>query len=169
MNRRQPAVLFSRTYKRKSGKKSVVWWHYISDQHGRRQRFSLSTSSKTEARALLSERTRAGELVPQRIRPTRLAGFARDFWDWERSPYIRQKRLRGDRISRHWARQNSGYLENHVLPALGKRPLHDRTLQSQDARAHGPVLPHPTGDVFRHSTGAGGGSTASQVGFTRLP
>ncbi|KPJ86041.1 MAG: hypothetical protein AMS17_13725 [Spirochaetes bacterium DG_61] len=123
MNRKQPAVLFSRTYTTKDGKKSVVYWYYVTDEHGRRLRFSLGTSSKTEAHALLLERIRTSTLLPQRIRATRFDAFTEHFWGWDRCTYLKWKRLRGDRISRHWALQNRGYLENHLLPAFGKRRL----------------------------------------------
>jgi integrase len=123
MNRKQPPVLFSRTYNTKNGKKSTVYWYYVTDEYGRRLRFSLRTSSKTEAHALLLERIRTGSLIPQRVRATRFDAFSNHFWDWDCSSYLKWKRLRGDRISRHWARQNRGYLENHLLPVFGRKHL----------------------------------------------
>ena len=68
MNKKQPAILFFRTYTIKDGKKSIVYWYYVIDEHGRSQRFSSGTSSKTETRALLLERIRTGTLNPKRIR-----------------------------------------------------------------------------------------------------
>ena len=128
MNRKQPAVIFSRSYTNKDGNKYVVYWYYVTDEYGKRHRFSLGTSSKTEARALLLELIRTGALLPQRVRSTRFDAFTKHFWDWDRCSYLKWKRLRGDRISRHWARQNRGYLENHLLPIFGKRLLPEITV-----------------------------------------
>ncbi len=125
MRHRQEAVLFPRRYRLKNGKRIVVWWYYVTTDGGKRLRFSLATSSRTEARYLLDQKIKGGKLIP--IKPTivRLEDFARDFWIWDRCTYIKGRLLRGERISRRWAQQCRGYLEHHILPALGSSALTD--------------------------------------------
>jgi hypothetical protein len=76
MHHRQPAVLFSRHYTLKNGKRSTLWWYYVTTASAKRLRFSLATASKTKARYLLDQKIKAGELIP--VPPTllRLEEFA---------------------------------------------------------------------------------------------
>ena len=89
----------------KNGRSSVVWWYYFTAEDGRRLRFNLAAGSKTRARYLLDQKIRSGELVPDRQAVLRLEDFTRDFWVWDRCHYVKGRLLRGERISRRWARQ----------------------------------------------------------------
>jgi hypothetical protein len=60
MRHRQEAVLFPRRYRLKNGKRIVVWWYYVTTDGGKRLRFSLATSSRTEARYLLDQKIKGG-------------------------------------------------------------------------------------------------------------
>lgn len=76
MNPKQPAVLFSRTYALKNGKNTLIWWYYVTDRYGKRHRYSLHTSSKTNARALLYEKIKSGDLWLAKGSSIRLQDFA---------------------------------------------------------------------------------------------
>ena len=93
--------------------------------NGNRRRFSLGTSSKTAARALLKEKLVTGTLLPKISSPHRFADFTTRMFLWEHCPLTARKRLRGDRISPHWVNQNRAYLVRHLLPVFGHQLLTD--------------------------------------------
>ena len=96
LNRRQPAVLVSRNYVLKNGRMKTVLWHYLTDRHGKSHRYSMGTSSKSEAKTLLYVKVKAGDLQPARGSSVRLQEFTCKQWDWDRGIYIPRKRLRGE-------------------------------------------------------------------------
>ena len=126
MNQRQPATLFKRTVPLKDGGSTIIWYYYVT-VNGRRRRFSLGTSSKTAARALLKEKLVTDSLLPATSSPHRFADFTTCMFLWEHCPLTARKRLRGDRISPHWVNQNRAYLVRHLLPVFGHQLLTDLT------------------------------------------
>ena len=133
MNRRQQAVLFHRSYPKKDGKISRWYWYYVYDEYGRRKSYSLRTQSKTHARRLLDELIASGDIIPPTGDSLPLSAFAEPFWQSDRCLYVRSKRLRGERITAKTIKQNRGYLDNHILPALGEVPLGALTPAKIDA------------------------------------
>ena len=123
MNRRQNAVIFNRKYSKKNGKISTWYWYYIYDEAGKRKAYPLYTQSKTEAKLILDEKKASGELVPTTGDNIPFKVFAEPFWTNDRCPYIRMKRLRGERITKKNIDQNRSYLDNHIVPALGSEVL----------------------------------------------
>jgi integrase len=127
MSRRQTAVPYPRAYTDKKGKKYSVWWYYVTDDAGKRHRFSLGTKLKTEARYLLDQKIKSDDLMTVKSKAVSLSIYAESFWTWDKCTYVRRKKVRGDRISQRWVVQNRGYLRNHILPFLGLKPLHTIT------------------------------------------
>ena len=99
MNHRQSAVLFKRPYALKDGTKTAVYWYYVIGPDGRRQRFSLGTTSKTEARYLLTQKIREGTLIPNRKQAPSFGEFTKDFWIWDLCVHVKGHLIRGERIS----------------------------------------------------------------------
>lgn len=48
------------------------------------------------------------------------ADYCAEIWDWERSPYIKGKLVRGQRIGREYVSHNAAYVENYIRPAFPK-------------------------------------------------
>lgn len=51
------------------------------------------------------------------------ADFCHDFWDWEKSPYIKEKQLYKHSIHQYYVKRNAGYVELHIRPFFGNRSL----------------------------------------------
>lgn len=124
MSRRQTAVLYPRSYTDKKGKKYAIWWYYVTDENGKRHRFSLGTKLKTEARFLLDQKIKSDSLMRVNRKAVSFSTFTENFWTWDKCTYVRRKKARGDQISQRWVAQNRGYLRNHILPFIGTKALH---------------------------------------------
>ena len=60
-----------------------------------------------------------GELLP--IKRQTFEAYVRDWWIWERCPYIRSRLARGGKISRLYADSQRQRLVKYLLPKFGKK------------------------------------------------
>jgi integrase len=104
------------------GKKGLVYYFYYYDAQGKRIRKSTGKSLIGEAwefadsfMAELAEKDKPG--VPT------LREYAADFFDWERSEWIRRQHAKGRAFSKATAQMRAIHLDNHILPEFGDRPL----------------------------------------------
>ena len=81
-------TLFPRTVP--SGK--TVVYYYAYDSSGQRLGpWSTGQSSKTAARNYCNGLNRQGKLLPGPKEIPTFAEFSKDFWDWEKSPYLKDR------------------------------------------------------------------------------
>jgi integrase len=82
-------------------------------------------ATKTAAREYCNGLLKEDKLVPLNMPGSRcptLEEFARDFWDYEKSEYIRSRKGRS-KITRTYAYNAANVTKNQILPVFGKRRL----------------------------------------------
>ena len=82
---------------------------------------SSGKSSKSEAQNWADEQLRTGKVVATDKKGMLLETYAREFWDWEKSPYVKGKLARGQRIGHTHVKKSAGYIEQYVVPAFKRR------------------------------------------------
>lgn len=118
MRARQPYTIYKRSLK--SGKK--VYYYQTYDQKGKRTN-PRSTGQTTKAAALhyIQNLIKNDLLIPNKR--IRLSEFIKDWWIWERCPYVRRQIARGKVIGRRYVDQQYKLLKKHILPYFGERYL----------------------------------------------
>jgi integrase len=103
-----------------------VYYYWIYDTDGRRK--YRSTSKKTYDEAL--KYCRALQIKGQLYKATSFIfeDFTRDFFIYDKCPYIRNRLLRGFSYGRTWAKKQRSLLENSILPHFGSMDF--RTISS---------------------------------------
>jgi integrase len=118
-------------YKRYLPSGQVVFYYRTYDSNGGRLcGHSTGQTTKTAAREYCNKLNREGKLIPEKIKriniPT-FGEFAVDFWDFEKSEYL--KNQMGRRlITRSYANQGAYNLEAHLLPVFGNKKLNAITM-----------------------------------------
>lgn len=112
---KQPYTLIKRTLP--SGK--VIFYYRTPDNPVQK---STGKSVKWQAREYVEERLAEKK---QGVTQVSLEEYARDFFAWESSPWIRRQHAKGKSFSWVMARLRKGHLKNHLLPKFGKRRLSD--------------------------------------------
>jgi integrase len=86
---------------------------------------SSGQSSKSNAQNWADEQIKSGKVIVSDKKNIFFESFAKEFWDWDTSPYVKGKLARGMQIGRSHVATCAGYIERHVLP-----PFKGRTLAS---------------------------------------
>ncbi|HUX13288.1 MAG TPA: hypothetical protein VMW87_09675 [Spirochaetia bacterium] len=84
---------------------------------------SSGMTSKSAAANWADEQIKSGSVLLPGKRNMPFGEFVGDFWDFEKSEYIRGKLARGQQIGRSHAKTSAGYITRHVLPYFGERKL----------------------------------------------
>ena len=100
--------------------KSYVWYYYVWDSDGKRRKYSTGlTRGITEAQNYCEALLKKGKLIPQRHNKAFFRTLVKDFYDPQKSPYLREKRTRGAEISKSSLNIASLIFKNHILPFFG--------------------------------------------------
>jgi integrase len=122
-------------YKRKLQSGKTVWYYQCYDKNGRRVcGHSTGRATKTAAKEYCLALLKEDKLIPLGEpggRCPTFEEFARDFWDYAKSPYIRSRRGRGD-ITRSYADQSASVTRKHLTPHFGSRRLDTITQNEVD-------------------------------------
>lgn len=91
-------------------------WYWRTYQDGRRTGGrSTGKTTKREARAYCNALLKEGRLV--RLEDPLFRDFARNFWDWDRCPYIRWRNAgRGRPVGQRHAGVERGFLTTRIMP-----------------------------------------------------
>lgn len=113
-------------YQRKNG----YWYYWTYDIFGRRHQRSTRQKNKTKAKIIASERMREGRLIEvhKRVPYNLFDEFVRDFYIYEKCPYIQSRLARGYNYSKKQAKSNRYYLENYILPYFSGRVIESITI-----------------------------------------
>lgn len=101
-------------YKRENG----FWYYWTYDKFGRRFQKSTGKKTKSAALAVASERLKNGKLLTFKdaLPFTVFGEYAKDFYIYEKCPYIRDRLAHGYKYSQKNAKSNRYYLEHYILP-----------------------------------------------------
>jgi len=112
-------TLFTR--KVPSGK--TVVYYYAYDEDGRRLGpWTTGHENKTAARNYCNKLNREGKLLHGATGIPTLAEFAADFWDWEKSLYLRERKKRRS-LTQAYADKNKSITTYTLIPYFGKMKL----------------------------------------------
>ena len=112
-------TLFSRVVP--SGK--TVIYYYAYDGEGKRLGpWSTGQNNKTQARNYCNGLNRDGRLLPcLNVMPT-FAQWAEGFWDWDKSPYLKERKKRRD-LTENYTDKGCNTTKNILLPYFGEMTL----------------------------------------------
>ena len=104
------------------------YWYYRFKYE--KTKHSTKCIDKSEAEELVIK-LQLGEVTSRNI-PT-LNEFAKDFFDYDSSPWIKRQLEKGKRFSKSHAKDRSWALDNYILPSFGKRIISSITaMQIED-------------------------------------
>jgi integrase len=112
-------TLFSR--KVPSGKMVVSYYAYDDTGH-RLGPWTTGQSNKTAARNYCNLLNRKGKLLPGPHELPTFAEFAAVFWDWLKSPYLKERKKRRE-LTQSYADKNKRTTDNTLVPHFGKLKL----------------------------------------------
>ena len=112
-------TLFSRVVP--SGK-TVVYYYAYNDEGQRLGPWTTGQDNKTMARNYCNALIRKGVLVPGIKGMTTFEAYAADFWDWEKSEYLKDRRKRR-KLTQGYADKNQRVVDFTLVPYYGKMRL----------------------------------------------
>lgn len=127
MRHRKPFHLI----KRSSGKKPIYYYR-VFDEDNKRHTYSTGFTTKGAAMAFCEELFRTGKLIPDKIKRTKFSDFAADFWDYDKSQYIKGIIARGGSFSRNFADIRKFCTQKHIIPYFGDMELSRITARDVD-------------------------------------
>jgi integrase len=104
-----------------SGKK-VVYYYAYDDEGTRKGPWSTGQASKTLARNFCNALNRKGALLPQGKSMPTFEEYAAGFWDWDNSPYLKERRKRV-RLTQNYTDKCKNVSENTLVSHFGKMKL----------------------------------------------
>jgi integrase len=104
-----------------SGKK-VVYYYAYDDEGNRRGPWSTGQVSKTAARNFCNLLNRQGKLLQKGKEMPTFGEYAKDFWDWEKSNYIKDRKKRRV-ITQNYTDKCKFVVLNSLTPYFGKMKL----------------------------------------------
>jgi integrase len=104
-----------------SGK--TVVYYYAYDGEGRRVGpWTTGQANKTLARNYCNKLNRQGKLLPNTNEMPTFAEFSANFWDWEKSGYLAERKKRR-KLTQSYADKNKRLVDNTLVPYFGKMKL----------------------------------------------
>lgn len=111
-------------------KPNGYWYYWTYDRHGKRFQKSTGKKTKSAANIVAAERLKDGTLLTFRqAQPSTLfSEYTKDFYIYDRCPYIQGRLLRGFSYSVRQAKNNRYYLEEYILPYFRNDIIEDITI-----------------------------------------
>jgi integrase len=98
-------------------------YYYAYDDEGRRLGpWTTGQDNKTMARNYCNRLNREGKLLPGLKEIPAFAEYAADFWDWEKSEYLKERRKRR-KLTQAYADKNKKVVDYTLVPYFGKMKL----------------------------------------------
>jgi integrase len=126
--------------------RTVVYYLAYDCEGVRRGPWSTGETSLTAARNYCNRLNREGRLLPGLKDVPAFAEYAQDFWDWEASPYLKERRKRF-RLTRSYADKSRGITEHTLVPYFGNLKLDRITPEVVDT-----WFDHMTGKNYKNTT-----------------
>jgi integrase len=104
-----------------SGKR--VYYYYAYDDDGSRQGpWSTGQETKTAARNFCNRLIKEKKLLPNTKAMPTFAVYSADFWDWENSPYLKERKKRR-KLTQNYTDKAKKQVEYTLSPYFGKMKL----------------------------------------------
>jgi integrase len=110
-------------FKRKVPSGQLVVYYLAYDSEGKRRGpWSTGETTLTAARNYCNRLNREGRLLPGPKGAMTFEEYAKGFWDWEESEYLKAQRKR-KKLTRSYADKNARLVEYQFVPYFGKMKL----------------------------------------------
>jgi oligoribonuclease NrnB/cAMP/cGMP phosphodiesterase (DHH superfamily) len=113
---------FSLYFRKVPSGKRVYYYYTYNDEGEQIGPWSTGQTMKTAARKYCNDLIRKGILVPGIKGMTTFEAYAADFWDWEKSEYLKQRRKRR-KLTQGYAEKNQRVALSTLVPYYGKMRL----------------------------------------------
>ena len=134
-------------YRRRVPSGKRVYYYYAYDEDGERLGpWSTGEEMKTAARNYCNSLIRKGVLIPGVKGMTTFAEYAAEFWDWEKSEYLKDRKKRR-KLSQGYADKCQKVVDYTLVPYYGKMRLDRITGEVIDR-----WLDHMIAEKYEHST-----------------
>jgi len=119
-------------YSRKvpSGKR-VFYYYAYNDEGERLGPWTTGETTKTAARNYCNRLIKLGRLLHDSKEIPTFAEYAADFWDWENSPYLKERKKRR-KLTQSYADKNKKIVNFTLVPYFGKMRLDKITSEEID-------------------------------------
>jgi len=119
-------------YSRKVPSGKRVFYYYAYDDEGNRLGpWTTGETTKTAARNYCNRLIKLGRLLPGAKEIPTFAEYAADFWDWENSPYLKERKKRR-KLTQSYADKNKKIVSFTLVPYFGKMRLDKITSEEID-------------------------------------
>lgn len=116
-------------YKRPIGNR-VVWYYTVYDEYGKRHKYSTGRINKTSATKYCMELYKEGKLIPDKYKEAiPFCEYAKDWWVWEKCPYLTSKIENGYQIGKTYADTNRTILTKRIMPYFADTFMHKITVE----------------------------------------
>ena len=102
---------------------NIVFYYYVYDENGKRHKFSTGQTTKTAAINYCNTRLKQDNLLPKVDNEILFKDFALDFWEYDKSIYIKRRLARGGSFTRSFALSRKQSTNKHIIPCFGDMKL----------------------------------------------
>ncbi|MDD7200479.1 MAG: hypothetical protein PUH55_01530 [Spirochaetales bacterium] len=102
-----------------------IWYAHVNIREGVRKRISLKTKSKKQAMEKALEMQAEGAWEPSG--DGSWWSYARDWWIWDKCPYVKESVRNGRRLTRGYVDMCRTEMLKYIDPAFHDRPLKEIT------------------------------------------
>ena len=102
---------------------NTVYYYYVYDENGKRHKFSTGQTTKAAAVNYCNTMLKQGKLLPKVEKEILFKDFAKDFWDYDKSVYIRRRLARGGSFTQSFALSRLQSTNKHIIPYFGDMKL----------------------------------------------
>jgi integrase len=107
-------------FKRRVPSGQMVVYYYAYDDEGRRLGpWTTGQNSLTAGRNYCNRLNRTGRLLPGAKDIPTFAEYAKDFWDWEKSAYLKERKKRAN-LTMNYADKSRRVTDTALVPYFGK-------------------------------------------------
>ena len=104
---------------KRDAKNGFIWFYYVWDSEGKRRKNSTGQTTKVAAQAYCCKLIREGKLIPMKHNRDYFRTLVQDFYDPEKSTYLKGKEAQGKKNAKSSLNSASRALKNHILPFFG--------------------------------------------------
>ena len=129
-------VLDYTLYKRKTKKHRYVYYVRFRDPETVERLSGISSGKTNKGDADRWARNYLASGGPNRKSSQLFANYAKNWFVWEKCPYIRMLHQKGHSFSHSYANSNRRHLENHILPYFSDKKLKDIRVNDLESFLH---------------------------------
>jgi len=100
-----------------------IYYYRVFDENNKRRTYTTGMTTKGAAMAYCDRLYKLGKLIPDQIKDSKFSDFAKDFWDYDTSPYIKGIIARCGSFTRNFADIRKMCSQKHIIPYFGDKVI----------------------------------------------